>query len=185
MSTSHIELINQLKQLFSHFINKHRDKYQCLPKVEFDKSWLSQCQVGDVSDDYIEWQPIECNDALSFTNIEQALDCTINAEFAAYFTSFYSESIPAECSEGYLELLFAWNKDDFDRLQQNMIGHILMKQKLKQSMTLFFAVTDEEDVILTVRNETGEVWAERVGSEPHKKLANSIYEFISTLEVSL
>ncbi len=50
---------------------------------------------------------------------------------------------------------------DFERLQQNLIGHILMKQKLKQAITLFFAVTDEDDIILSVNNNTGEVWAEK------------------------
>ena len=132
MKHSQPEICALLNQLFTRFISTHKEKYQCFPKVEYDENWLSLCQQGEVEDNFIQWQPVKCEDALSFSNVEQALDLEIHPELIAYFTRFYSESIPAECSEGYLELLFAWNKDDFDCLQQNMIGHILMKQKLKQ-----------------------------------------------------
>jgi SecY interacting protein Syd len=43
-------------------------------------------------------------------------------------------------------------------------------------------VTDLEDVILSVVNETGEVWAEKVGKKPHKKVADNLAEFIGMLE---
>jgi SecY interacting protein Syd len=56
-----------------------------------------------------------------------------------------------------------------------------MKQKLKQAETIFFAVTDEEDMIISLDNISGEVWVERVGCKPHKKLSNSLVEFISQL----
>jgi SecY interacting protein Syd len=80
-----------------------------------------------------------------------------------------------------LSLLFAWNKDDFERLQENLIGHILMKRRLKQEETVFFAVTDEEDMIISVDNASGSVWVERVGCKPHKQLSDSLAQFISQL----
>jgi len=56
-----------------------------------------------------------------------------------------------------------------------------MKQRLKQAETVFFAVTDEEDMIITINNETGAVWVERVGCEPHKKLADSLAQFLTNI----
>ena len=56
-----------------------------------------------------------------------------------------------------------------------------MKQKLKQAETVFFAVTDEEDMIISLDNSSGEVWVERVGCKPHKKLSDSLVDFISQL----
>ena len=86
------------------------------------------------------------------------------------------------CEEGNLCLLFPWSEKDFNRLQENIIGHILMKQKLKQELTIFFAITDEDDHVITLKNNSGEVWVEKVGCEPHKKLANSISDFLSDLK---
>ena len=98
-----------------------------------------------------------------------------------YFTCYYAESVDAECEEGRLSLLFPWNQDDFARLQENIIGHILMKRKLKQPETVFFAVTDQEDFILSIENETGAVWVEQVGKAPHKKLSDNLTDFIQQL----
>jgi len=57
-----------------------------------------------------------------------------------------------------------------------------MKQKLKQEVTLFFAITDDENIILSVNNRTGEVWAEKIGCKPHKKIAESLGDFIAGLQ---
>ena len=184
IKSSNPELFVVLKQLTETFILEHQKKYNCLPQIDYQADWLSPCQIGQVVDDYIEWQPQEITDELSFDNIEQALELTLHPDIKTYFSCFYSESIPANCSEGYLELLFAWSKDDFSRLQENIVGHILMKQKLKQTETVFIAVTDDDNVIVSVDNNTGEVYAESIGKEPHKKLASSISEFLQSLEIA-
>ena len=50
-----------------------------------------------------------------------------------------------------MELLQAWNEDDFDLLQQNITGHVLMKRKLKQaSQRVFIGLTDQDDLLVTV-----------------------------------
>lgn len=184
-TTPQLNIKDVLINLTSTFIEQHQVKYQCLPKVEFESEWPSLCQQGTAEENYIYWQPIIADDELTFTNVETALEILIHQDIKDYFTCLYSESIPVECSQGYLELLFAWNNDDFERLQQNIIGHILMKKKLKQDMTIFFAVTDDDDVIVSIDNVTGEVWAEKVGCQPHKKLADSLVEFLSTLVIKL
>ena len=96
----------------------------------------------------------------------------------------FSDSLDASCAEGDLSLLFAWSAKDFARLQENIIGHILMKQRLKQAETIFFAVTNEEDMIISLDNNTGEVWVEQVGCKPHKKISDSLVEFIGQLTPS-
>jgi len=35
--------------------------------------------------------------------------------------------------------------------------------------------------VLSIKNNSGEVWVERVGCEPHKKLANSITDYLKTI----
>ena len=185
MTLSNTSVHYALLKFTSSFTVKHQEKHGELPIVDTDPAWLSPCEQGKSSDTESFWQPIEINDNLTFNNVEEALNIILHDDFKAYFTCVYSESIDANCSEGELSLLFPWNKNDFERLQQNLIGHIMMKQRLKQDITLFFAVTDEEDMIISLDNESGEVWVEQVGCQPHKKLANNITEFIEMLSVSL
>ncbi len=181
-----------LSQLLQQFANKYIETYQGehghLPKIESDEQWISACEQEKLNEQEVYWQPVQIKDIeqntnapLTFTNVESALELTLHPDIKTYFTTMYSESLDAKCDEGQLSLLFAWNYDDFQRLQENIIGHILMKQKLKQPETVFFAVTDEEDIIISFDNASGEVWAERVGCKAHKKLSNSLAEFIEEL----
>ena len=54
-----------------------------------------------------------------------------------------------------------------------------MKRRLKQPETLFFAVTDQEDFVISLELSSGTVVVEQVGKNPHKKLGRftiSIYK---------
>jgi len=185
-------LVEILRQFSKQYVNQYQQVHSHLPKIEQDDEWPSSCEVSNVYGEIehtalslgeVFWQPVnlEKEQELNFDNVESALELTLHPDIKTYFTTIYSESLDATCEEGGLSLLFAWNKDDFQRLQENLIGHILMKQRLKQSETVFFAVTDEEDMIISIDNDTGSVWVERVGCEPHKLLAESLAQFISKL----
>lgn len=170
-----------VEKLLTDYVEAFEAKYQHLPVTESDTDWPSACEIDAFGEGTITWQPSKINEALSFDNIEQALELSLHKDIKAFFTCFYSESVDFSCEEGNLSLLFPWSEKDFSRLQENIIGHLLMKQKLKQQETVFFALTDEDDLILSVINDTGEVWVERVGKAPHKKVANSLSEFLATL----
>lgn len=185
---SNKNLVQVLQHFSEQYIADYQQTHTCLPSVEQDEEWPSLCEQNITGKNApakgeVYWQPIaiEKNEALNFENVESALELTLHKDIKTYFTLFYSESLDARCSEGELSLLFAWNKNDFERLQENLIGHILMKQRLKQQETVFFAVTNEEDMIISVDNTSGAVWVERVGCKPHKQLSDSLAQFISEL----
>ncbi|GHE85242.1 SecY-interacting protein [Thalassotalea profundi] len=168
--------------LFSQqYVAAYQKQFNHLPLTEVDEQWPSPCIVNSFDEQLNEWQPQVIANPLSFTNVEQALGVELHEDICQYFTTLFSESMPANCEHGELSLLFAWSEDDFVRLQENIIGHILMKQKLKQKITVFFAVTDDDNFLLSVDNNDGSVWVERIGCEPHKKLADSLNEFIKSL----
>ena len=185
---SNENLVQILQKFSEKYIIEHQQVHACLPIVEQDDEWPSPCEKRtteqkSLAEGQVYWQPtaIEKNEELSFENVESALNLTLHNDIKTYFTLLYSESLDARCDEGELSLLFAWNKKDFERLQENLIGHILMKQRLKQKETIFFAVTDEEDMIISIDNASGSVWVERVGCKPHKQLSDSLAQFISQL----
>jgi len=192
MTSTNNNLLQALRSLVEKYVQKHHDINGHLPTVAHDDQWLSPCEQGDAKGGFTYWQPIIIADLakndsvtdidqLTFVNIESALGLPLHQDIKSYFTYIFSAALDVECQEGQLSLLFAWNVEDFQRLQENIIGHVLMKQRLKQAETIFFAVTDEEDMIISIDNATGHVWVEQVGCKPHKKLANSLHEFIEQL----
>tara|TARA_Y100000296_G_scaffold21942_1_gene25960 strand:+ start:2936 stop:3499 length:564 start_codon:yes stop_codon:yes gene_type:complete len=162
-------------------------------RVAYDSQWPSICyDLKDVENAESEnikdgtlvlWAPKKQNVSLSFDNVSKAMGIELNEAFCDYFTRYFSNNLSARAPQGRCELLQVWNESDFERLQQNLIGHLLMKQRLNQRPTLFFGITDEDDFILSVINETGEVALEQVGKEPTKILASSLPEFLTQLSI--
>lgn len=148
----------------------------------FEQDWLSPCQIGEPDESgYIRWQPVLREELVDFSDVERALEIELHPDIKLYFSHYWSNNIDAQTQRGHLQLLQAWNQEDFERLLQNIIGHVLMKRKLKQKITVFFAVTDEDDFILSVDNDSGKVMLEQVGLEAQEVLANSLSEFFEQL----
>jgi SecY interacting protein Syd len=181
MKLSPTSLSEMMKHFFDCYIEQYQEKHGQLPSIDVDEDWPSPCLQGLHNDKESFWHPIKMDEPVNFDNVAQALELNLHEDIQTYFTTYYSESINATCSEGDLSLLLPWSSDDFKRLQENIIGHILMKKQLKQPITIFFAVTDDEENILSVNNENGEVWVERVGCFPHKKLSDSLIDFFQKI----
>lgn len=168
-----------LKDNWQQFIEqwKKQAQEQGFPEMEPDSDWPSPCEFQEQETRY--WQPVAIKESLTFDNVEQALEIKLNAQFKEFYSLFYSENIDASHEKGILQFLQAWSSSDFERLQQNLIGHLMMKNKLKQTPTLFVAVTDQDDLNIVINNETAEVCLEYVGKEPHEVLAKDLAEFIT------
>jgi SecY interacting protein Syd len=157
--------------------------------TELDHDWLSPCielskaELDEKSDgDEVPWHPIIRDQNLSLDNIAEALEIAIDPQLSALFCRYFSHDLPAVTSRGELEIIQAWNDEDFDRLQKNLIAHVLMKRRLKQPDTLFFATTDQEEYIISLEVATGNVVLERVGKLPQEVLAPDIATFIDSLK---
>ncbi|MEM0911739.1 MAG: SecY-interacting protein [Pseudomonadota bacterium] len=151
---------------------------------EYDADFHSPCyrSASLVSGERVEWRPFLRSEPGSMTNLESALGLTIHKDISSLFGRYFSLDLNAKTDRGKLTILQALNGDDYERLQKNLIAHVLMKRRLKQPETLFFALTDEEDVVLSIIPATSEVVLEVIG-QPHKEtIASKLKDFISTLE---
>ena len=180
-----LTISNELTQLIDAFTS-HYECSDCPLTIPYDSQWPSPCYLKQGHEgELVPWEPKRQSEnqqsALSFKNVEDALDIELNADFCQFFTQFFSNNLPVVAEHGPCELLQVWNEEDFERLQQNIIGHLLMKKRLKQEPTLFFALTDEDDFVLSVLNSTGEVVLEQVGRPPKKVISGSLSAFIATL----
>lgn len=150
--------------------------------AEYEPDWPTPC-VTDAPDaeNQVQWQPVRQEPPASFTNVEEALGITLNAQLCTFFSRYYAMNLPASAAQGPCELLQAINADDVARLQENLIGHVLMKRRLKQPETLFFGLTDQDELILSVDNQTGQVLLERVGKADTEVLAADLASFLDSL----
>lgn len=89
--------------------------------------------------------------------------------------------MPAAFEGEPLELVQVWSESDFVRVQENLIGHLLMQQRLRQTPTLFIGTTASELTIISLCNLSGQVLREQVGGKRREVLAADLAGFLTRL----
>ena len=182
---------NTWDKLITQYVENSNDENEGL-LTTFEEGFYSPCYskldhtATSTESDFkqgekITWKPFLRPTQVSLNNLESALDIVIPKELHQLFCRYFSHDINAKAQYGSLTILQALNEADFDRLQKNLIAHVLMKRRLKQQDTLFFALTDEEDFILSVDLSTQAVVLEEVGREPKKQISPNLTSFFATL----
>ncbi|WP_371192577.1 SecY-interacting protein [Glaciecola sp. SC05] len=153
--------------------------------TEYDSAWPSPClqgsleQLTDGGD--CAWRPSLNKEPASLADLASALEIHIPNEFEALFCRYYSLDLHASHPRGPVTLLQVWNSEDYDRLQKNLIAHVLMKRRLKLPDTLFFALTDQDDLVISLDIATQNVILEPVGKPATETLSENLVEFIAAL----
>lgn len=152
--------------------------------IEHDSDWPSPCEQGTdlTAGQQVAWQPVLQHPAGCFTDVAQGLEIEFNPQLAVFYGRYFSDNLTAYLpARGPLTLLQAWSIDDLARMKKNLIAHVLMKRRLGQADTLFFAVTDEEDLNVVVDAASGQIMLEYVGQAPHELLADDLNAFVGQL----
>jgi SecY interacting protein Syd len=153
-----------LARLLSRWVNAVHDRFDRLPCLQHDDEWPSSCIVaGPDAHGLVQWQPLAREHRADFSGIEGALETRLHADSP-------------------LTLLQVWSDRDFDRLLENLLGHAFGQRRAGQALSVFIAVTDEDDLNLCVNNESGNVVLERPGEEPLREIAPSLAVFLDALE---
>ncbi|MBT1450718.1 SecY-interacting protein [Glaciecola sp. XM2] len=172
---------------FDHFVEQYIAQSTKQNKglvTEYDSQWPSDCLSvhNDASDgDEIAWKPHLRKAPASMENLNAALEIQIPQSLEQFFGRYFSLDLNALHPRGPVTLLQVYNEQDYERLQKNLIAHVLMKRRLKQPETLFFALTDEEDFIISIELESQAVVLERVGKDNPEVLAPDLASFIAAL----
>ena len=172
-----------LARLLLRWVDAVRGRAGRLPRLPYDEDWPSPCVVED-SDTrgLLSWRPLARNEDADFCGIEHALQTRLHPDIRAFYGSFYSNPLPMRAPDGPLTLLQVWSDRDFERLLENVIGHALGQQRARLPLSVFIAVTDEDDLNLCVDNEHGRVVLERPGEAPLREIAPSLAVFLDSLE---
>lgn len=169
------------------FLNDYQQAYLNKlgePPRYYAQQQTSDCIIGDVdieTEEALQWKCIERPEVGTFSNVEHALELSLHNDINEFYGKYFAAPLLFDSLWGTGELLQVWNQTDFELLQQNVIGHLMMKKKLKQAPTWFIGVFDDEDKMLTVNNADGSVWVEIAGQAQSIKLADNLNDFIKAL----
>ncbi len=129
----------------------------------------------------VYWQPQPFSLEKNLDAVARALDLSIQPAVVAYYTTQFAGDMTARWQGRSLTLIQAWSEVDFVRVQENLIGHLVMKRRLKQTPTFFIATTDSESAVISVCNLTGEVILEQLGTLKREVLATDIPHLLENL----
>jgi SecY interacting protein Syd len=163
------------------YVTAFNTKNGCDPVDRELVDWPSEC-VLERNQDVVLWQPVKRKHDADFSNVEKAMEITLHPDICTFFGSFYSGDMDARFEGEELTLIQVWNEDDFARLQENMIGHLLMQRRLKVKPSVFIAGIDSDIDVISVCNTSGEVIKETLGTSKRQVLASSLAEFLTKLE---
>jgi len=155
----------------------------------FDPEWRSPAEIGEPFDAeagrLIAWQPTARHPesaTADFEPLERALELTVHPDIKAYYGAYWAAGLEAEAVDGHVSLLFLWNPEDVERLNENLIGHAMNKQRAGGGMSVFFACTEpDSELFLSVDNESGAVLLEKPGFKPIRQVADNLAGFLTSL----
>lgn len=129
----------------------------------------------------VQWLPSKIIEQLTLKNIAHALDICLAPEISSFYTTQYAGDMSAIYEGQSLTLLQAWNADDFIRLQENLIGHLVTQRRLKLKPTLFIATIDSDMEMISFCNLTGNIILEKFGTKEYHIIAPDLVYFLQSL----
>ncbi|UJF18912.1 SecY-interacting protein [Vibrio sp. SS-MA-C1-2] len=174
----------ELIALSQQYVELWQQQRETLPYNRDVLGMASPCLVKE-DDDGVFWQPVTREISADFSNVERGIELTLHNDIKSFYGGLYSAEIQVQFSSAehsqQCELIQIWSEDDFIRLQENILGHLVMQRRLKISPTVFIAATDDEFEIISICNQSGEILLETVGTKKRQVLADNLSQFISQL----
>lgn len=169
-----------LKSFTDRYCELWRHEYGGQPASAALSGIASPCIIDD-NNSIVRWRPVPFNLERNLAAVERAMDITLRPEAHQFYTTQYAGDMAARHKDLPLTLLQTWNENDFDRVQQNLIGHLVTQRRLKLSPTVFLATLASELEVVSLCNLSGEVVIESLGTASRQTIASDIGEFLDLL----
>lgn len=170
-----------LEAFTERFCTRWREQTGGWPASEELYGVPSPCIVSTTAND-VRWQPQTFTLQANLSAVERAMDISLQPAVHQFYTTQFAGDMPALSGSLALTLLQTWSEDDFHRVQENLIGHLVMQKRLKLSPTLFLATTNDEMEVVSLSNISGEVVLEKIGTKICTTLAPGLSVFLRGLQ---
>ena len=162
-----------LKDFTARYCDAWHEEHKSWPLSEELYGVPSPCIIS-TTEDAVYWQPQPFTGEQNVNAVERAFDIVIQPTIHTFYTTQFGDI--------KLTLLQTWSEDDFRRVQENLIGHLVTQKRLKLPPTLFIATLEEELEVISVCNLSGEVCKETLGTRKRTHLASNLAEFLNQLK---
>lgn len=153
-----------------------------LPPASVDLYGIPSPCIVRTGENWVYWEPKPFPlENKSLQKVAAALDISLQDDIHDFYTTQLAGDMKAKFVNLELSLIQVWNEDDFIRLQENLIGHLVTQKRLKLSPTLFIATLNSEIEMISMCNLTGEIILEKFGSKERQVLASDLNTFIKQL----
>ena len=175
------QTIEALQSFTQRYCDAWQQRYASLPRSEDLYGIPSPC-ISASEDDAVFWQPQPFTLARHLDGVERALEIVVQQPIHSYYTTQFAGDMSGRFAGETLTLLQTWSEEDFQRVQENLIGHLVVQKRLKLSPTLFIATLESELDVISVCNLSGEVVKETLGTAKRITLSPSLAGFLNHLE---
>ncbi len=169
-----------LHQFTRHYVGLWQEKTG-LPPISHDLYGIPSPCIIRTGDECVYWEPAKFTADTHLQPVEKALDIQLHPDISEFYTQQFAGDMQAVFEGIQLSLVQVWSEDDFIRLQENLIGHLVTQRRLKLPPTQFIATLESEFDMISVCNLNGEVILETFGTTKRRVLAADTASFLSQL----
>ncbi|OTA19764.1 SecY-interacting protein [Xenorhabdus beddingii] len=152
-----------------------------LPPASSDLYGIPSPCIERTGEGVVHWLPRPFSATEKLKKVETALEISLQNSIHDYYVTQFAGDMAASFEGRNFSLIQVWSEDDFIRLQENLIGHLVTQKRLKLSPTVFIGTTDSDMGLISLCNLTGQVVFEQFGSKERTTLSANLTRFLSAL----
>ncbi|ELR63323.1 Syd protein [Photobacterium marinum] len=165
----------------SRFLQAWCDAGQGFPRSEDLVGLVSPCVEQD-SGYEVTWKPVKRDPQGDLAAVERGIELRLHEDIKVFYGAQFSGDMAASFRGLEFDLLQVFSEADEKRLQENILGHLVMQRRLKQKPTVFIGVLDDEDKVIAICNLTGQVILETLGKDSREVLTADVETFLQELQ---
>ncbi|MFP1557315.1 SecY-interacting protein [Escherichia coli] len=163
-----------LKDFTARYCDAWHEEHKSWPLSEELYGVPSPCIIS-TTEDAVYWQPQPFTGEQNVNAVERAFDIVIQPTIHTFYTTQFAGDMHAQFGDIKPTLLQTWSEDDFRRVQENLIGHLVTQKRLETAAHAIYRDAGRRvKEVISARVPLGEVCKETLGTRKRTHLASNL-----------